>query len=700
MTFLTALAAGCADHTMPVAQLPEIDTNNPLLAEWNTPHETPPFDRIRVSDYELAFDAAIAVSRAEIDAIVNNPAKPTFNNTIVALDRQGRLLSRVEGIFFNLLEADATPEMQQVAENVQPKLTALSNDISLNPQLFERVKAVYEHPGWFLSKEDKKLLEETYNGFVRSGANLSDEDKELYRQYSTELSELSLRFSRNVLAATNAFTINITDPAQVAELPDFVRDGMAAEAKARGEQGWTVTLQAPSYVPFMEYSTNRELKEKLWRASNSLCLGGEFDNTENIKRMVNLRLKIANLLGYPTYADYVLADRMAENAQTVNAFLDELLAQTKEYAMKDYNTIGEYARSQGFEGEVMPWDMAYYSEKYRHEKYELNEELVKPYLQLDSVKRGVFLLANKLYGLNFTPNPEVPVYHPEVTAYDVTDKDGRFLAELYLDFFPRATKRGGAWETEFRSVSIVEGHETRPLVSLVMNFTKPTKDKPALLTFGELETFLHEFGHSLHGMFANSTYENLSGTNVYWDFVELPSQFMENFAIEKEFLHTFARHYQTGELIPDELVQRIVDSSNFDAAYACLRQVSFGLLDMAWYTRTTPFDGDVKVYEKEAWKKAQILPMVEDACMSTQFSHIFAGGYSAGYYSYKWAEVLDADAFSLFKQKGIFNPEVAASFRENILSKGGTEHPMTLYKRFRGQEPTIDALLIRNGIKK
>ena len=388
MTFLTALAAGCADHTMPVAQLPEIDTNNPLLAEWNTPHETPPFDRIRVSDYEPAFDAAIAVSRAEIDAIVNNPAKPTFNNTIVALDRQGRLLSRVEGIFFNLLEADATPEMQQVAENVQPKLTALSNDISLNPQLFERVKAVYEHPGWFLSKEDKKLLEETYNGFVRSGANLSDEDKELYRQYSTELSELSLRFSHNVLAATNAFTINITDPAQVAELPDFVRDGMAAEAKARGEQGWTVTLQAPSYVPFMEYSTNRELKEKLWRASNSLCLGGEFDNTENIKRMVNLRLKIANLLGYPTYADYVLADRMAENAQTVNAFLDELLAQTKEYAVKDYNTIGEYARSQGFEGEVMPWDMAYYSEKYRHEKYELNEELVKPYLQLDSVKRG------------------------------------------------------------------------------------------------------------------------------------------------------------------------------------------------------------------------------------------------------------------------------------------------------------------------
>ena len=700
MTFLTALAAGCADHTMPVAQLPEIDTNNPLLAEWNTPHETPPFDRIRVSDYEPAFDAAIAVSRAEIDAIVNNPAKPTFNNTIVALDRQGRLLSRVEGIFFNLLEADATPEMQQVAENVQPKLTALSNDISLNPQLFERVKAVYEHPGWFLSKEDKKLLEETYNGFVRSGANLSDEDKELYRQYSTELSELSLRFSHNVLAATNAFTINITDPAQVAELPDFVRDGMAAEAKARGEQGWTVTLQAPSYVPFMEYSTNREQKEKLWRASNSLCLGGEFDNTENIKRMVNLRLKIANLLGYPTYADYVLADRMAENAQTVNAFLDELLAQTKEYAVKDYNTIGEYARSQGFEGEVMPWDMAYYSEKYRHEKYELNEELVKPYLQLDSVKRGVFLLANKLYGLNFTPNPEVPVYHPEVTAYDVTDKDGRFLAELYLDFFPRATKRGGAWETEFRSVSIVEEHETRPLVSLVMNFTKPTDTTPSLLTFSEFETFLHEFGHALHAILSEGEHESISGTHVYQDFVELPSQIMENWATEKEFLDLWAVNYKTGEPIPADLIAKIVAAENYQAAYFNVRQLLYGLNDMAWHSIDKPFEGDVELFERTAMAPAQVLPVVEGAAMSPAFSHIFAGGYAAGYYGYKWAEVLAADAFSLFKEKGIFNPEVAEAFRREILSKGGHEHPMTLYVNFRGHKPETKALIEKMGLEK
>ena len=685
MTFLTALAAGCADHTMPVAQLPEIDTNNPLLAEWNTPHETPPFDRIRVSDYEPAFDAAIAVSRAEIDAIVNNPAKPTFNNTIVALDRQGRLLSRVEGIFFNLLEADATPEMQQVAENVQPKLTALSNDISLNPQLFERVKAVYEHPGWF-ARRDKKLLEETYNGFVRSGANLSDEDKELYRQYSTELSELSLRFSHNVLAATNAFTINITDPAQVAELPDFVRDGMAAEAKARGEQGWTVTLQAPSYVPFMEYSTNRELKEKLWRASNSLCLGGEFDNTENIKRMVNLRLKIANLLGYPTYADYVLADRMAENAQTVNAFLDELLAQTKEYAVKDYNTIGEYARSQGFEGEVVPWDMAYYSEKYRHEKYELNEELVKPYLQLDSVKRGVFLLANKLYGLNFTPNPEVPVYHPEVTAYDVTDKDGRFLAELYLDFFPRATKRGGAWETEFRSVSIVEEHETRPLVSLVMNFTKPTDTTPSLLTFSEFETFLHEFGHALHAILSEGEHESISGTHVYQDFVELPSQIMENWATEKEFLDLWAVNYKTGEPIPADLIAKIVAAENYQAAYFNVRQLLYGLNDMAWHSIDKPFEGDVELFERTAMAPS-CTPGCRGCC-DVALSATFLPADAAGCRGYKMGRGAGGRCLLAVRGEGHFPiPKWRRLSAAEILSKGVTGLSDDALCDFRGHKP-------------
>ena len=699
MTF-SAMAAGCADNSIPKAQLPELDTSNPLLAEWNTPHQTPPFSEIELSDYEPAFDAAIACSHAEIDAIVANPSKPTFGNTIVALERHGALLDRISGIFFNLLEADTSDEMQQIALRVQPKLTELSNDISLNPELFARVKAVYGKPGRGLSKEDKKLLEDTYQSFARNGAALSDADKELYRKYSSELSAATLQFGQNALAATNAFSINITDPKVVAELPDFVKEGMAADAKARGEKGWTVTLQAPSYVPFLTYSSNRALKEKLWRAYNSRALGGENDNTLVVKQIANLRLKIANLLGYKCYADYVLERRMAENTPTVMAFLDELLSQTKAYADRDYETVGDYAASLGFKGQLMPWDWGYYNEKYKHEKYALNDELVKPYFKLENVRKGVFMLANKLYGLNFTPNDKIEVYHPDVTAYDVTDENGRFMAVLYLDFFPRESKRSGAWMTEFRGAKIVDGKETRPLVSLVMNFTKPTETAPSLLTFDEVETFLHEFGHALHGMFANSTYQSLSGTNVYWDFVELPSQIMENFGIEKEFLHTFANHYQTGEPLPDELISRLVDASNFNVAYACLRQVSFGLLDMAWYTRNTPFEGDVKAYERQAWAQAQILPTVSETCMSTQFSHIFAGGYSAGYYSYKWAEVLDADAFSLFKQKGIFNEEVANSFRNNILSKGGTEHPMILYKRFRGQEPTIDALLIRNGIKK
>ena len=699
MTF-SAMAAGCADNSIPKAQLPELDTTNPLLAEWNTPHQTPPFSQIELSDYEPAFDAAIACSRAEIEAIVNNPKKPTFGNTIVALERQGALLDRISGVFYNLLEAATSDQMQEIALRVQPKLTELSNDVSLNPELFARVKAVYEKPGRGLSKEDRKLLEDTYQSFARNGAALSDADKELYRKYTSELSAATLQFGQNALAATNAFTINITDPKVVAELPAFVREGMAADAKARGEKGWTVTLQAPSYVPFMTYSSNRALKEKLWRAYNSRALGGENDNTQIVKQIANLRLKIANLLGYKCYADYVLERRMAENTPTVMAFLDELLSQTKAYADRDYETVGDYAASLGFKGQLMPWDWGYYNEKYKHEKYALNDELVKPYFKLENVRKGVFMLANKLYGLNFTPNDKIEVYHPDVTAYDVTDQDGRFMAVLYLDFFPRESKRSGAWMTEFRGAKIVDGKETRPLVSLVMNFTKPTETAPSLLTFDEVETFLHEFGHALHGMFANSTYQSLSGTNVYWDFVELPSQIMENFGIEKEFLHTFANHYQTGEPLPDELISRLVDASNFNVAYACLRQVSFGLLDMAWYTRNTPFEGDVKAYERQAWAQAQILPTVSETCMSTQFSHIFAGGYSAGYYSYKWAEVLDADAFSLFKQKGIFNEEVANSFRNNILSKGGTEHPMILYKRFRGQEPTIDALLIRNGIKK
>ncbi len=696
---ISAMAAGCADNSIPKAQLPELDMSNPLLAAWDTPHETPPFSEIKLENYEPAFDAAIACSRAEVEAIVKNPKKPTFGNTIVALERQGELLNRISGLFFNLLEADSSDEMQEIAQRVQPKLTELSNDISLNPELFARVKYVYEHPGR-LKKEDKKLLEDTYKGFARSGAALSDADKELYRQYSSELSALTLQFGQNALAATNAFTLNITDPKVVAELPAFVKEGMAAEAKARGEKGWTVTLQYPSYLPFMTYSSNRALKEKLWRASGSKALGGLFDNTEIVKKIVNTRLKIANLLGYKCYADYVLENRMAENTKTVNDFLAELLAATKTYADADYRMVADYAASLGFKGELMPWDWAYYTEKYKDEKYALNDELVKPYLKLENVKKGVFMLANKLYGLNFTPNEKIAVYHPDVTAYDVTDADGRFMAVLYLDFFPRASKRSGAWMTEFRGTKIEDGVETRPLVSLVMNFTKPTETTPSLLTFDEMETFLHEFGHALHGMLGEGRYESLTGTSVYRDFVELPSQIMENWATEKEFLDLWAVHYETGEPIPAEIVDRIVAAQNYLAAYANVRQLSFGMTDMAWHTLTEPFEGDVEQFEVASMAPTQVMPVIAGTAMAPSFGHIFSGGYAAGYYGYKWAEVLEADAFSLFKEKGIFSREVASSFRDNILSKGGTEHPMKLYEKFRGHKPETKALIEKMGLGK
>ena len=675
---------------------------NALLEDWNTPYQTPPFDRITVEEYAPAFDAAIAEARAEIDSIVNNPEEPTFSNTIEALERSGAKLSRVSSLFFNLLEADGTDRMHEISMEVQPKLTEYSNDISLNEELFKRVKAVYDQRDSLdLDTEQAMLLTETYRGFARSGAALSDEDKETYRRLTSELAQLTLQFGQNVLAATNAFAINITDSTMVAELPDFVREAMAADAKARGEEGWTVTLHAPSYSAFMTYSSNRELKEQLWRANNALCMtDGDNDNREIVKKIVNTRLQIANLLGYQTYADYVLEERMAESRSNVNVFLKQLLDATKDYADKDYKMINEYAASQGFEGDVMPWDFSYYSEKYKQATYNLTDEMVKPYLQLESVKKGVFLLANKLYGLEFTENKDIPVYHPDVTAYEVHDATGRLMAILYLDFFPRATKQGGAWMTTFRSSSVdANGNETRPLVSLVMNFTKPTETTPSLLTFSEFTTFLHEFGHSLHAILGEGTYESLTGTSVYRDFVELPSQIMENWATEKEYLDLWAVDYRTNEKMPVELIQKIVDSRNYLAAYANVRQVSFGLTDMAWHSIAVPFEGDVENMEKQAMADAQVLPAVSGTALSPSFSHIFAGGYAAGYYGYKWAEVLDADAFSLFKEKGIFNTEVSGSFRENILSKGGSEHPMTLYVRFRGHKPDMKALIDRMGLK-
>lgn len=693
MMALSVLAVSCGDQSIPQADYPELDLTNPLLAEWDTPYQTPPFSQIKLEHFEPAVDAAIACARAEIEAIVNNPAKPTFGNTIVALERNGELLGRVSGVFYNLMGTEATPEMQEVAQRIQPKLTELGNDISLNPALFERVKAVYEKPGLGLSKIDKKLLEDSYKGFARSGAALSEEDKALYRQYSNELAALTLQFGQNALKATNAYTLNITDAKQVAELPDFVKEGLAAEAKARGEKGWTVTLQAPSYIPFLTYSSNRALKEQLWKASNARALGGEFDNTEVIKGIVNTRLKIANLLGYATYADYVLEERMAENTATVNGFLEELLVATKEYADLDYKTISEYAASKGFKGELMPWDWAYYNEQYKDEKYALSDELVKPYFKLENVKKGVFLLANKLYGLNFTETKEIEGYHPETTVYEVTDKNGRHMAVLYLDFHPRSTKRAGAWMTDFRGSKIVDGVETRPLVSLVMNFSKPTESKPALLTYDEVETFLHEFGHGLHGILAEGEYGSMTGTSVYRDFVELPSQIMENWATEKEFLDLWAEHYETGEKMPVEIIDRIVAAQNYLAAYANVRQLSFGISDMAWHTLTEPFEGDVEQFEQQAMASTQVLPVVAGTAMAPAFTHIFSGGYAAGYYGYKWAEVLEADAYAMFKEQGIFNEEVATSFRENILSKGGTEHPMDLYVKFRGHKPATQALI-------
>ena len=673
---------------------------NPLLVESTAPHGAPQFTQITNEHYKPAFEQAVREARADIAAIVGNAQAPTFANTIEALEFSGRRLDRISNIFFNLNEAHTNDTMQALALELSPMLTEFSNDVSLDPKLFARVKAVYDRrESLGLNAEQRRLLEKTYKGFARSGAALSDGDKKIYRELTARLSELSLQFNQNSLAATNAFTLHVTDPAVVGELPDFVREGMAAEAKERGLDGWVVTLQIPSMVPFMTYSSNRALKEKLWRAYNTRCVGGEFDNSAIVEEIADKRLQLAGLLGYETYADYVLEERMAESSPTVNAFLAELLDRAVEAARRDVETVAGYARAQGFDAELMPWDFGYYSEKLKHERYELSEELTKPYFQLENVRRGMFELANRLYGITLRENPEILVYHPDVKAYEVFDADGSFLAVLYMDFFPRASKRGGAWMTEFRQQGVENGVETRPLISVVYNFTKPTDSLPSLLTFDEVTTMLHEFGHALHGIFAAGTYPSLTGTAVYRDFVELPSQIMENWAYEKEFLDLFAVDYRTGEKMPAELIRRILDAKNYLAAYSHIRQVAYGLCDMAWHSISEPVKMPVVDFEKKAIARAQVLPYVDGQCTSTSFGHIFSGGYAAGYYSYKWAEVLEADAFSLFKEKGIFDRETAASFRENILSKGGSEHPMKLYVRFRGHKPDTQALFDKMGIE-
>ena len=673
---------------------------NPFFLPYGTPHDTAPFDRIRMEDYEEAFMEGIRRDNEQIEKTINNPDKPTFDNTIIDKedDREGYydLLDRVSTVFFNLISAETNDEMDALAQKMQPILTQHANDVRLNERLFERIKYVHRHHRK-LTPEEKMLLENTYQGFVRSGALLDKEGKERLRQLTEEASMLSLQFSQNLLKEQKAFTLHITNAAQLDGLPQTAIDAAAEEAKAKEKDGWIFTLDYPSYSPFMTYSTQRELREQMYMARNTVCTHNNTENNLEIcKRLVNLRREIAQLLGYKTYADYVLRRRMASNTRNVYKLLNDLIDAYKPTAIKEREEVKKLAK-----GEVKPWDSAFYSHKLQLKKYNIDAEMLRPYFELSKVINGVFGLANRLYGITFKENKQIPVYHPDVKAYEVFDRDGSYLAVFYADFHPRKGKQGGAWMTEYQGQYIdKKGENVRPHVSVVMNLTKPTAEKPALLTLGEVETFLHEFGHSLHGMFANSRFESLSGTNVWWDFVELPSQFMENYSIEKEFLRTFAFHYETGEPLPDDLIDRIVKSRNFMCATACLRQVSFGLLDMAYYTKRDEFTDDIIPFEKQAWKKAILGRQLPDTCMTTQFSHIMAGGYAAGYYSYKWAEVLDADAFSVFKRHGIFDPKTAQSFRDNILSRGGTEHPMTLYKRFRGGEPTIDALLKRNGIKK
>ena len=674
-------------------------TENPLLTQSDNPYGAPAFDKIKNEHYKPAFDAAIAEGKAQIDSIANNPEAPTFENTIEAMEYAGRKLSNISAIFFNLNEACTDTVMQKIALEVSPMLTEYSNDILLNEKLFERIKAVYEKRDSLKLEEDQaRILELTYRSFARNGANLPKEKKEEFRSIKKELSQLTLKFGQNVLEATNKFFINITDSTQLAGLPEFVKEGAAAEAKERKLEGWVITLQGPSYIPFMQYSENRELKEKLWKAYNSKCLDGELSNQENIKKIVDLRLKLANLLGYPTYADYVLEENMAKTPATVNSFLDDLLAKSMPFAKKDLAEIQAYAEKSGFKGKLMPWDFSYYSEKYKSEKYSLNDELLKPYFKLENVQAAVFALADSLYGIKFTENTKIPVYHPDVKIYEVSDADGRFLSLLYLDYFPRASKRGGAWMTSFRDQYSQGGVEYRPFVNMVMNFTKPTEKSPSLLTFDEVTTLLHEFGHALHGMLSEGRYPSLTGTSVARDFVELPSQIMENWAVEKDFLKSFAKHYQTGEAIPEELIQKIIDSKNFLSGYSSVRQLTYGINDMAWHSLAKMTDKGVIDFERAAITRTQLLPFVDSTAISPAFSHIFAGGYSAGYYSYKWAEVLEADAFALFKEKGIFNKEVAKSFRDNILSKGNLKDAAELYRTFRGRDPKPEALMEKLGM--
>ena len=690
---LFSLTTICA---MLTAQNPFLDYQN-----WKTPHGTYPFDAIKVEHYMPAFDEGIKQGLAEIDAIANNPAAPTFANTIEAYEKAGKLLSVVASCFYNLTSAETNDSLAALELELSPKLSEYSSTILLNEKLFERIKTVYEQKDKLkLTAEQSKMLDDIYEGFANNGANLSAEDKEQFKALQAKLSKLTLVYGQNVLKATNAWTRLIKDESLLAGLSDDTKQMLHANAAKKGLDGWLLDLKPTTYIPVMKYCDNRDIRRELYMAYNTRCIGGEFDNTQNIKEIVNTRLALANLFGKACYADKSLHKTMAETKENVYRLLDQLRDAYMPVARAEYDELQHFADSLGFYATLQAWDWSYYSEKLKNEKYALNDDELRPYFELENVKKGVFNLANKLYGLKFVKNPNIQVYHPEVDAYDVFDAKGKFLAVYYCDFHPRDGKRGGAWMNDYKPQYRDGKTDSRPHIVNVMNFTRATADKPALLTYDEVETFLHEFGHGLHGMLTRCQYASMSGTNVPRDFVELPSQFNENFLGEKAFLDTFAKHYLTGEPMPQALIDKIKAAQNYHAAYACARQLSFGYLDMAWHTITEPFDGDVIAFGNAAMEQVKVLPVVPETQMETAFTHIFAGGYAAGYYSYKWSEVLDADAFSVFKKNGIFDKKTADSFRTNILERGGTEPAMTLYKRFRGQEPTVDALMERDGIKK
>jgi len=680
----------------------EIKETNPLLVEWNTPHQTPPFQEIKHEHFIPAIDATLKEAKDEVDTIINSTDQPTFQNTIVALEICGEKLERATSVLFNLNSAETDDEIQAITREVSPKLSEFSNYVSLDERLFGKVKSVYAQKDKLnLTLEDLQLLEKKYLGFMRSGANLEGDAKKRYAEITTELSQLSLKFGENVLAETNAYQLLITDKSDLAGIPESECEAAAQVAKSKGKEGWMFTLQGPSYVGFMKYADNGNLREQMYRAYTSRGFQkNDKNNEEIIRKTVNLKMEKAKLLGFKNHAEYVLAERMAENPKRVNDFLQQLHAASRPAAEKEYAEVQNFAKKQGLKEPLQRWDWGYYSEKLKNANYGFDEQQVKPYFQLEKVREGVFGLATRLYGLTFKENKAIPVYHPDATAYEVFDEDGSFLSVLYLDFFPREGKSGGAWMNDLRPESNVSGKDIRPIITIVCNFTKPTETKPSLLTFNEVTTFLHEFGHALHGMMARTIYPSQSGTNVYRDFVELPSQVMENWATQKEWLDLFAVHFETGEKIPAELVQKLIEAENFQAGYASERQLSFGMNDMAWHSITKPFEGDIVEFEQKAIAATEFFEPVNGSCLSTAFSHIFAGGYAAGYYGYKWAEVLDADAFSQFKKNGIFDKATATSFRKNILEKGGTEHPMKLYVAFRGQEPSVEPLLERSGLKK